>query len=429
MKKKIDKVLQDRFHNLEISPPPESWEVIAAALPKKKKRRVILLWYEMAGVAAVLTLVITLYNSFFTIKTGDDIPGVTFETKGSPYNYNWDFYDVQDALLDSIQTLNLSKPAIKIITTELTNISQSGDIENKDRNLAKTQITANNHSQHTSITNKEPGSIELNNKENIIEEQVGTPTVAVTKESTETDTGVDLVEYLNNQKDRDKDIPLVENTSSKRLSVRTTAGAVYFDNFGKGNSLDPQYSTNSTSGDFTMVYGVNLAYKLSPNLSIRTGVNKVQLSHNTNNIDFEVALLSESLNPNEIITPLLTTPGSSNGHLNQTLEYIEIPLEVEFAVLDKKVGINFIGGVSTFFLDSNMISHHTSMSKTELGEANNLNSLSYSANFGLGFNYNFSPEFQFNLEPIFKYQLNTYTNGEGLNPYIFGIYSGFTFKF
>jgi hypothetical protein len=68
-------------------------------------------------------------------------------------------------------------------------------------------------------------------------------------------------------------------------------------------------------------------------------------------------------------------------------------------------------------------------SSNSLGEAHNLNNISFSTNIGMGIDYNISPRFQWNLEPIFKYQLNTFSNTPGVKPYNFGIYSGFSFKF
>ncbi|MEP5830920.1 MAG: hypothetical protein ABJ300_11650, partial [Maribacter dokdonensis] len=67
---------------------------------------------------------------------------------------------------------------------------------------------------------------------------------------------------------------------------------------------------------------------------------------------------------------------------------------------------------------------------TEIGEANNINDLNFSANMGLGLNYNFSQKVRFNVEPIFKYQLNTFSDVNGtFRPYSVGVYSGLTFKF
>ena len=68
--------------------------------------------------------------------------------------------------------------------------------------------------------------------------------------------------------------------------------------------------------------------------------------------------------------------------------------------------------------------------ETHIGEANNINQISYSTNIGLGFNYNISKSFNFNFEPTFKYQLNAFSNDSGnFKPYIIGVYTGFSFKF
>jgi hypothetical protein len=67
---------------------------------------------------------------------------------------------------------------------------------------------------------------------------------------------------------------------------------------------------------------------------------------------------------------------------------------------------------------------------TEMGEANNVNSLNFSANVGMGLNYEFAPKLQLNIEPVLKYQLNTFSKTAGdFRPYSIGVYSGITFKF
>ena len=65
-----------------------------------------------------------------------------------------------------------------------------------------------------------------------------------------------------------------------------------------------------------------------------------------------------------------------------------------------------------------------------IGEANNINSTSYSANFGLGLDYSLSKQWNINLEPQFKYQLNTFNNTSGnFRPFFIGVYTGLSFKF
>ena len=54
----------------------------------------------------------------------------------------------------------------------------------------------------------------------------------------------------------------------------------------------------------------------------------------------------------------------------------------------------------------------------------------FSTNFGIGLKYGFMKSFEFNVEPTFKYQLNTFSSDAGnFKPYLFGIYSGISYKF
>ena len=121
---------------------------------------------------------------------------------------------------------------------------------------------------------------------------------------------------------------------------------------------------------------------------------------------------------------------ASNTSINQDMGYIEVPLEIQYALTNKKLGVNLIGGFSSLFLSNNEIFSETAGSRTLLGEASNINKVSYSANFGIGLNYKFSKKIDLNLEPMFKYQINTFNNTSGdFKPYFIGVYTGFAIKF
>jgi hypothetical protein len=117
--------------------------------------------------------------------------------------------------------------------------------------------------------------------------------------------------------------------------------------------------------------------------------------------------------------------------LDQNLGFIEVPIEIEYSVLNTKLGLNLIGGFSTLFLNNNEIfSVETNGNQTLMGEATNVNDLSYSANFGIGLDYELSKKLKVNLEPTFKYQLNTFNNTSGdFQPFFIGVYTGLSFKF
>ena len=117
------------------------------------------------------------------------------------------------------------------------------------------------------------------------------------------------------------------------------------------------------------------------------------------------------------------------GELNQQLGFIEVPVELEYALINKRFGVNLIGGASTLFLEDNSIAVVNNGNRNEIGEATNVNNVSFSTNLGLGVNYKITSSLQFNVEPTFKYQINTFSNSSNFNPYYLGVYSGFSFKF
>ena len=207
-----------------------------------------------------------------------------------------------------------------------------------------------------------------------------------------------------------------------RLSVSPTAGAVYF-NMGNNNTVDAQFAENAGGSDVSMSYGVNIAYKVSEKVKIRSGVSKLNFNYSTQQVDYSAASSSKAVSTDPAGMGIML---AAQGDLEQEFGFIEIPLEMEFALIDKKIGLNLIGGASTLLLQENSLSMSTPAFTTDFGEAQNLNDLSFSANLGLGVHYNFSPKVRLNLEPMFKYQLNTFDHG---NSHYFGIYSGLSYQF
>ncbi|HBC03710.1 MAG TPA: hypothetical protein DC015_05850, partial [Aequorivita sp.] len=227
----------------------------------------------------------------------------------------------------------------------------------------------------------------------------------------------------------------------------------YYSSLGNGSSIDPSFADNPQEGDVNMSYGVQVSYAISKRLSVRTGVNNVDLSYSTTGIEVgtgpvAVALRSVDYGGREIVVTAfdkgaLANNGPSNGfgditpkstqgdaRLIQNINYYEVPVELKYSVIDNRFGVNVIGGLSTLFLGNNEISVKADNFNSVLGEANNLSSVSFSTNVGLGLDYKLSKKFTFNIEPMFKYQLNPYTDSSvNFKPYYLGIYSGLSFKF
>lgn len=290
-----------------------------------------------------------------------------------------------------------------------------------------------------------------------------------TKEKGTSETESDSTEDSQNKEEEEEEetnaienaIAEAENTEEKeeeeeklnRWSVSPSVAPVYFSSLGEGSPLDNQFVKNTKESEINMSYGINGSYAVNKKIKIRAGINKVQLGYQTNDI-----LIFENTNPvasgrRQIANVNLTDSMShhsiysarsfkfenapatlftqEHGSINQQLGFIEVPIEIEYNIIERKIGLNLIGGFSTLFLsDNDVYAVLNNGERTRLGEATNIKDLSYTANFGIGLDYNFSKQFQFNLEPTFKYQINTFNNTSGdFKPFFVGVYTGLSFKF
>jgi hypothetical protein len=261
-----------------------------------------------------------------------------------------------------------------------------------------------------------------------------------------------IFEEIADQEDKKQDV------TGNRWSAGPNIAPVYFNGHGKGSPVNSIFTPNSKSGNINFSYGVSVAYTVSKKLTIRSGINKVDYGYDTEDVAFsssinvmstngqlasiDYAPTSETLtvSSKKVASENFSTANSAldvtaksatrDGYMSQQFGYLELPVEVNYALIDKKFGVNIIGGVSSLFLIENAVSLTAEELTTEIGKANNINDLNFSANMGIGFNYKFSPKVQFNLEPIFKYQLNTFSEVDGtFLPYSIGVYSGLSFKF
>lgn len=272
--------------------------------------------------------------------------------------------------------------------------------------------------------------------------------VAVVVEKTEQNE----LEKLLMQKEEGENADEKEKEKRSKWVISTNAAPVYFNSFSEGSPLDAQFTSNDKSYNTSVSYGVGLGYNLSSKWTIRSGINKFDMSYSTQDVYFSPVLKTEvnnysmntlqvSRNSNsqymlfynkteDTFGDVENFSSDEKGNLNQEISYYEVPLELTFKVLDKKFGVNLIGGMSTLILQRNTVILESSGLQMQIGEANNLNKLNFSGNIGVGFRYSFWKSFNANFEPVLKYQFNTFNDNAGnFKPYIVGLYTGLSYSF
>ncbi|MCB0457020.1 MAG: outer membrane beta-barrel protein [Flavobacteriaceae bacterium] len=517
-KKNIDTLFKDQLGSFEATPSPEVWDAIEAKLKKEKEdRKVIPIWWKLGGVAAVLLLLLSLSGIFNNSTTMENNPIVKesvekTDTENSIQkeeatpilsNKNTDAL-VSEDINSEINTVNTieENPSEKFKNTSENAVSSTNKIDNNISEKNSKKNIKYSTVKDAVVVSKDPKTINntnaqklneavINNNYNVKKDGV---TSTEPQEKTEKDTRIDHPNtkketntIIPNQiedavakeeivKKEDKDLPSEnkksifdaieenkeavakkeEKNSSSYWEVSPNVGPVYYNSINGGSSISPSFADNSQTGETNISYGVQVSYAFNDKLSVRTGINNVNVGYTTGDVTIasapnELALKSINYNNNggknvltvfdkDALQNLSTDPSnpysqitqkssSGNAEITQHISYFEVPVELKYALLNKRFGIHMIGGFSTLFLGNNEISVSDGDIKSVLGEANNLNTTSFSTNIGLGFDYKISKRFKFNIEPIFKYQLNPYTTSVDFNPYYFGVYSGVSFKF
>ena len=475
-KKNIDQVFQEKFKNFEQEPDEQNWDAIKARLQKKKRKRPFVIWWRVAGVAAMLAVIISLMLSNQKDSTDD-------YTANDYIHFEYDLF-IDDTLTISKQTkyaLSVDIDALRSdqlqkkqqhIETKRSVAKESASNDATDPDYKKTFesteqfVNSFNRSNHKKINKGFQGRFNFANTQTadlIPDDYTAPPQVNLTgflnaglkKESDTIQAGQENKEtqIAQNKDASEAEDGFKEAKESKDKSkwlINPEVSPVFAGSFSGNNTLGSDFATNETTNNVSITYGINMGYQLNSKRRIISGIKKLNTSSTTGNIltantSFDQSFAGSNL---ELNTPdiLVTSPSSfeslssqneslgriptQKGMLEQQLNFIEVPVGLAYKLLDQKIGIEIRGGASSLFVSQNDVFLRTEGQSQQIGSLSHVNSTSFMTNVGLGFDYNFSDQFDFNLRPTLKYQLNTFNNSTtDYQPYIIAIYTGFSYKF
>lgn len=334
-------------------------------------------------------------------------------------------------------------------------IADINSIKNSNFNSSLTDINTFNSSNLTSKNNTDNnGGLVENGLGNSDTNSTAIVAIEELKVDTITLATVTIEENPMEKLLREKETKKVADEKEKwsKWAVNSFVSPIFFNSFASGSPISEEFAANEKTFNNSTSFGVGVAYHLNKRLAIKTGVSNLNLDYDTENIAFYSSFedqskiantniernsngkyivlkhekeISRNANENYILQ------SSQNlGNLNQRTQYIEVPVEMSYAILNKKIGLAIRGGMSTLFLTENVISISGDDGNMQIGKASNLNNVHFSSNVGLGLSYNFMKNFQVNVEPTLKYQINTFNkNAENFSPYVIGVNTGISYKF
>lgn len=511
-KKNLDELFQEKFEDFSDIPTENVWKSIESSLDKKKKnRKVIPIWWKLGGIAALLAIGLFLANPF---KDGTETNEITTDIEHTEKNSqeqrtNEGLIKSTPEITDTNSSENesMEESSISGVTEKEGNIDLQKSLNSDNHNrvivekrsgqktidkstqkdksilIAVTEEKSDKQDKGIDIQKKfenrtDSGIAQSSDNPNKLDsEQVlikngpeNKEKNAIISENINTDQGIakndaensESIEEPNKKSILDeiltesKEETIAEKSSKNKWSAGPSIAPVYFNGMGEGSPVHSIFVPNSKSGDVNLSYGLAVSYEISNKLSVKTGIHKVDLGYNTNDVEFSSSLASfgngqiENIDYSSDSRNIVVESGvnkassfaesktsdftakdaSLNGVMAQQFGYLEIPLELNYSLVDRKLGLDLVGGFSSLFLIDNSVTLSSGDLITEMGKANNINTINFSTNIGLGINYNFTNKLRFNVEPMFKYQLNTFSDTSGdFRPFTIGIYSGLNFRF
>lgn len=217
-------------------------------------------------------------------------------------------------------------------------------------------------------------------------------------------------------------------------------------------SVDAGYFDSSEEGITTIAGGISLDYQFNDRLSLGSGmylsrigqqnndvlafndpesVDMFKLATSTgtvtvNPVNFESVIAQQSASPKDSI------PGDYivNGSFVQNLDYLEVPLVLKYKVIDSKLSVNVMGGLSPGILVNNRSYFSSEGEKLQTGTTENINPFIYNSIVGLGLEYAVSKKVAISMEPSFKYALSPVNSGSDLqyHPYSLSWFTGISYK-
>lgn len=139
-----------------------------------------------------------------------------------------------------------------------------------------------------------------------------------------------------------------------------------------------------------------------------------------------------TLNDYHMLTPEeMIVADAAVESFSQTFEYLEIPFNVRYKILDRTIDLQLMGGISTNLLVNNSVAAIAGDETVAIGKVQDIRMFNYSGNAGFGVVYDLFDNFSFSIEPRFRYYLNSINtpNLPVTRPYTFGFYTGVNYKF
>lgn len=186
-----------------------------------------------------------------------------------------------------------------------------------------------------------------------------------------------------------------------------------------GNASQADNFTISAMADKHNVTAVTVD---NGHVAINSTAGVINFSQSVNN----AGIFSLSENAINLNTALL-----SSGTFAQVFDFMEIPLDFRYRILNKTVGIELIGGISTSLVVGNNVYWEQPSGREKVGTTGDISPVNFAGVAGIGTTCALGKNLSLSVEPRASYFLHSinHSGDVSFKPWRIGMFTGVTYRF
>jgi hypothetical protein len=469
-KEHIEESIQKKLDAFSAPPPPHIWGNIEGhmLMQKKKRRMAYLAWFSAAAVVVLAFMA----GWYFSTSQPQVIPAVSEQLKMEPNNEE---NSAPIATVEEEYNLNESLREEEPINT----LAKAESIEDKQakalgENKIETQGNVDEGRATIAIQRLAGLEARLNNQQAVDWNELADEKYIRYEQNTFALQAEDKALIAANTQNMKGQI-----TNSNRwiLGMHVSPGysshaVSHSDSYAQNMNYAEQGGGSNVGG------GVSVQYKTDRKLRIESGLYYAQNGHKANNsfslfafkenADYVYAptmaaestpMFTNSVQVRETGMLMNSTAGvinlnkvpqgaeitarlengksgyantlSSSGEFTQRFEFVEIPLYLRYSVIDKKLGVEILGGINAGVVVGNNAYITNQFGSQNIGSTEDISTINLAGTVGLGMNYALGKHISVALEPRFNYYLSSINSNPDVDyrPYRIGVFTGLYYEF
>jgi hypothetical protein len=217
------------------------------------------------------------------------------------------------------------------------------------------------------------------------------------------------------------------------LQYKTTSrwrleSGMYYSRNGGNSSNSPgfggnraQYDYASSPGSPERYFNTNVSLKLGQ-MVMNSTAGVIAFSHTPSNVE----LVSMPESSTGLSTAMLTP-----GEFSQVFDFVEVPLFARYQVVDSKLDVELVGGLSASLVVGNYVYMENIRGREHVGSTQDISTVNFSGNAGVGLIYAMGRNLSLSVEPRLSYFLNSINHSGDVNfkPWRVGVFTGISYEF